>query len=87
VTVEGTGFSTLTVINLFNTQVGKTVNLGGLSSHERPKIPLTLVNSTEFTFTVPADAVAGPAFIVAYNPPFVPFTSSGNDPCGAFTLK
>ena len=53
----------------------------------RPKIPLTLVNSTEFTFTLPADAVAGPAFIEGFNPPFLPFTSSGNDPCGAFTLK
>ena len=31
VTVDGTGFSTLTVINLFNTQAGKTVNLGGLN--------------------------------------------------------
>ncbi len=87
VTVEGTGFSTLTVINLFNTQAGKTVNLGGLNSHDRPKIPLTLINSTGFTFTVPADAVAGPAFIEGFNPPFLPFTSSGNDPCGAFTLK
>jgi len=87
VTVDGTGFSTLTVINLFNTQAGKTINLGGLTSHERPKIPLTLISSTEFTFTVPAGAVAGPAFIEGFNPPFVPFTSSGNDPCGAFTPK
>ncbi len=86
ITVDGTGFSSLTVINLFNTQAGKTVNLGGLTSHERPKIPLTLISSTRFTFTVPSDAVAGPAFIEAFNPPFLPFTSSGNDPFGAFTL-
>jgi len=25
--------------------------------------------------------------VQALNPPFVPFTSSGNDPGGAFTLK
>jgi hypothetical protein len=51
------------VINLINTEAGKTVNLGGLNSHDKPKIPLTLISSTEFTFTVPADALAGPAFI------------------------
>ena len=32
-------------------------------------------------------AIAGPAFIQALNPPFLAFTSSGNDPCGVFTLK
>jgi hypothetical protein len=83
VTVDGTGFSMLTVINLFNTRSGKTVNLGGLNSHGTPKILYTSISSTEFTFTVPGDAVAGPAYIEALNPPFVPFTSSGNDPCGA----
>jgi hypothetical protein len=87
VTVDGTGFSTLTVINLFNSQAGKTVNLGGLNHAGAAKIPLTLVSSTRFTFTVPADAVAGPAFIEALNPPFLAYTSSGNDPSGTFTLK
>jgi hypothetical protein len=87
VTVDGAGFSMLTVINLFDTRSGKTVNLGGLNSHGTPKILYTSINSTELTFTVPTDAVAGPAFIEAFNPPFVPFTSGGNDPCGAFTLK
>jgi hypothetical protein len=86
-TVDGTGFSTLTVINLFNTQAGKTVNLGGLNSHGAAKIPLTLISSTRFTFRVPAGAVPGPAFVQALNPPFLPFTSSGNDLCGVFTLK
>ncbi len=80
ITVEGTGFSTLTVINLFNAQAGGTVNLGGLNSHGTAKIPLTLVSSTRFTFTLPADAVAGPAFIEALNPPFLTYTSSGNNP-------
>ena len=87
VTVDGTGFSTLTVINLFNTQAGGTVNLGGLKPDGMPQIPLTLVNSTRFTFKVPAGAMAGPAFIQGFNPPFLPFTSTGNDLGGAFTLK
>ena len=32
-------------------------------------------------------AVAGPSYVQALNPPFVPFTSSGSGPGGAFTLK
>ena len=87
VTVIGTGFSTLTAINLFNAQGAKEVNLGGLKPNHTPKIPLTLISSTRFSFTRPAGAVAGPAFIQALNPPFLAFTSSGNDPCGEFTLK
>ncbi len=63
------------------------VNLGGLKPDGSPRIALALVNSTRFTFTVPAGVIAGPAFVQALNPPFVPFTSSGNDPCGAFALK
>ena len=86
-TVDGTGFSTLTVINLFNAHGATVVNLGGLNSKGMPRIPIKLINSTRFTITLPAGAVAGPAFIEALNPPFLAFTSSGNDPCGAFTLK
>ncbi len=86
-TVDGTGFSTLTVINFFNTQKGGTVNLGGLTAAGAAKIPIHLISSTRFTFTKPAGAVAGQSFVQALNPPFVPFTSSGNDPCGAFPLK
>jgi hypothetical protein len=87
ITVNGAGFSSLSVINFFNKQGGSVLNLGGLKPDGSPKIPLTLINSTKFTFTVPAAAMAGPAFVQVLNPPFVPFTSSGNDPCGAFTLK
>jgi hypothetical protein len=87
VLVRGTGFSTATVINLFNEQGGRPVNLGGLLPDGKPKIPLTPINANKFTFTLPAGAVPGPAFLEAFNPPFLPFTSSGNDPCGAFTLK
>ena len=85
-TVNGNGFSTLTVINFFNAQGGGAVNLGGLGSGGKPKIPLTFVNDNRFTFTKPATAVPGPSYVQALNPPFVPFSSSGNAPGGGFTL-
>jgi len=87
ITVNGTGFSTLTVINFFNTKGGGVVNLGGLKSDGTPVIPLHFVSDTQFTFTVPAAAVAGESYVEALNPPFVPFSTSDNDPGGAFTLK
>ena len=88
ITVNGSGFSTLTVINLFNLQAGGVVvNLGGLDARGKAKIPLTIVNSNQFTFTEPVGAVPGAAYVQAVSPPFVPFTSSGNDPGGSFTLK
>lgn len=86
ITVKGTGFSTLTVINLFNQQGSSTVNLGGLAGSVA-RIPLTIVSANQFRFTEPASAVAGPAYVQAINPPFLPYTSSGSDPGGAFTLK
>ncbi len=49
-------------------------------------IPLTLVSDTEFTFTVPAGAHPGASYVQVVSPPFVPFSSSGNDPGGSFTL-
>lgn len=87
ITVKGTGFSVLTVINLFNKHGAVVVNLGGLKSNGKPRIPLTVVNSTKFTLTRPAAAVPGPAYVQALNPPFVPFTSSGNAPGGSFKIK
>ncbi len=87
ITVNGTGFSKLTVINLFNKQGLNVVNLGGLRPDGKSKIPLSLANSTKLTFIKPAGAVPGPAYIQALNPPFVTFTSSGNAAGGAFTLK
>ncbi len=87
ITVDGTGFSTLTVINFFNTQSGGVVDLGGLGADGKPKIPLTVVNANRFSFTVPAGAVPGASYVQALNPPFVPFTSSGSDAGGAFSLK
>ncbi len=87
ITVKGTGFSTLTVINLFNVQGGGVVNLGGLGAGGTAKITLTLAGSEQFTFTRPPAAVAGAAYVQAINPPFVPFTSSGDDPGAGFTMK
>ena len=85
--VTGTGFSTLTVINFFNLQTTVVVNLGGLDASGKPKIPLTIINSDKFTFTVPAGAVAGAAYVQAANRLFVPYTSSGSGPGGSFMLK
>jgi hypothetical protein len=87
ITVNGTGFSTRTVINFFNSQTGGVINLGGLKGDGTPNIPLTFVNSDRFTFTKPAGAAASASYVQAFNPPFVPFTSSGTGPGGAFTLK
>lgn len=88
VTVTGTGFSRLSVINLFaQGSTGGVVNLGGLSSGGGSRIPLTIVDSTRFTFAVPASgAVTGPAFVQVLNPPFITYSSSCNDPDGAFTM-
>jgi hypothetical protein len=87
ITVNGTGFSKLTVINLFNTQGATVENLGGLGAGGKPKIILTVASDTKFTFSRPAGAVAGPSYVQALNPPFVPFSSSGTAPGGAFPLK
>lgn len=84
--MNGTGFSVLTVINLFNVVNGSAVNLGGLLGNGNPKIPLSFVNEQQFTFMVPAGAQTGPAYVMALNPPFIPFSSTTGDPHGAFTL-
>jgi len=87
ITVNGTGFSTRTVINFFNSQAGGVVNLGGLTGGGTALIALTLVNENQFTFAKPKTALAGASYVQAFNPPFVPFTSSGTGPGGAFVLK
>jgi len=87
VTVIGSGFSVVSVINLFSQQAGGGVaNLGGYNAQGQPRIPLNIVSGNVFTFTVPAGAVSGPAYVHVLNPPFIPFTSTGGDPGGAFTL-
>jgi hypothetical protein len=85
ITVTGAGFSVLSVINLFNKQGTTVVNLGGFGPGG-PAIPLALINDTQFTFVRPAGAVAGPAFVEVLNPPYIPFSSSGSDPDGAFAF-
>jgi hypothetical protein len=87
ITVKGTGFSALTVINLFTARGAGLVNLGGLKPDGTPRIPLTLINDTTFTFSRPSAATAGPGYVQALNPPFVPFSSSGNGPGGSFTIR
>ena len=86
ITVRGSGFSTASVLNLFNRQGSATVNLGGLDGQGRARIPLTSVTPTQLTFAVPAGAVAGSAYLQVINPPFIAASSSGNDPDGAFVL-
>lgn len=86
ITVTGTGFSNLTVINFFNTQAdGGVVNLGGLKADGTPVIPLFFVNDTTFSFIVPSTAVPGASYVEALNPPFLPFTAT--DPGGSLVLK
>jgi hypothetical protein len=75
-----------TVINFFNTQPGGVKNLGGYVDG-KPAIMLNYKSANQFTFTVPKGAEPGASFIQAINPPFTPYTSSGNDPGGAFTLR
>jgi hypothetical protein len=86
ITVNGTGLSTLTVLNFFNAQAGGVANLGGLNAGGTSKIPLSVVNSDQMTFTKPAVAVPGAAYVQVLNPPYLPYTSSGDSPAGAFTL-
>jgi hypothetical protein len=86
ITVNGAGFSTLTVISFFNAQGNNVVNLGGLVNGTQSLIPLNVVSSHQFTFQVPSGAVSGPSYVQALNPPFIPFTSTGNSPNGAFDL-
>jgi 6-phosphogluconolactonase len=87
VTVNGGGFSVLTVINLFTAQGGGVVNLGGLGPNGQPRLPLSLAGPSQFTFAAPAVAGAQKAYVQALNPPFVPSSTSGDGPSGAFTLS
>jgi sugar lactone lactonase YvrE len=86
ITVSGSGFSSLTVINLFNEQSGKVVNLGGLG-RKGPNIPLKLAGSTQLSFGSPLGLVPGPAYVQVLNAPFLPFTSTGTSPVGLFTAS
>jgi hypothetical protein len=87
ITVNGTGFSTVTAINFFATTSAGVANLGGIGAGGKPNIPLTLKNANQFTFAKPASALPGAAYVQALNPPYVPYTSTGSGPTGGFTLK
>jgi hypothetical protein len=86
ITVTGAGFSVRTIISFFNMQAGGVVNLGGVVNGTQSLIPFTLVSANQLTFQVPAGAVSGPSYVQLLNPPFIPFTTTGNSPNGAFTL-
>jgi len=86
--VTGTGLPPLTVINLFNSQGGDAINLGGLDADGAQKVPLNVTSPDQFTFTLAGTgAVSGPSYVQVLNPPYVPFTDSGNTANGAFTAS
>ncbi len=86
ITATGAGFSVRTIISFFNAQPGGVVNLGGLVNGTQSLIPFTLVSSHQLTFEIPSGAKSGAAYVQLLNPPFIPFTSTGNSPSGAITV-
>jgi hypothetical protein len=47
---------------------------------------VTVVSQTQLQFAKPANAAPGSAYVQVINPPYIGFTSTGNDPDGGFTL-
>ncbi|MBM4269367.1 MAG: hypothetical protein FJ144_22640 [Deltaproteobacteria bacterium] len=86
ITVNGAGFSALSVINFFAQSPSGVQNFGGLNGNSA-KIPLNIVSENQFTFQKPAGASAGNAYVMVLNPPFIPFASTTGDPQGAFVLN
>ncbi len=84
VTVTGTGFCDVTVINLFAHVGDVVVNAGGLNADGSPALALTIDGPTRLHFTRPPGLDAGPAYVMAINPPFI--SGSGDGPAGAFVL-
>ena len=94
VTVTGTGFSKLMTINFFNQQNGAVFNVGGTpitcpisDNPSACNIPLNVINPQQFEFLVPPGVMTGPAYVEAINPPYTPFTSSGNSPNGSLSVN
>jgi sugar lactone lactonase YvrE len=87
ITATGAGFSVRTIISFFNTQPGGVVNLGALVNGTQSLIPFTLVSPQQLTFQIPAGAVSGASYVQLLNPPFIPFTSTGNTPNGAINIS
>lgn len=86
VEVTGTGFTAETVVNFFAETSSGNRNFGGVDESDRPLLSVRLVSPEKLTFDRPAEALAGPAYVMAVNPPFSPTDSSGDGPGGAFTL-
>ena len=84
--VTGSGFSPLTVINLFNRTPGGVVNLGGRDAGGNDRITLENLTGSSFDFPVPAGAASDRAYLTAINPPFITYSSTATDPDGAFTF-
>ena len=82
ITVNGTGFSTTSVIDFVSGEVNRCGLVSGVA-----RCPLTLVSDQQFRVQKPSGAVAGPARIKVLNPPFIPYTTSGTDPDGEFQLQ
>jgi hypothetical protein len=75
-TVNGSGFSVLSVINFYNKQAGRVVNLGGLKWGGFPMIPTLSVTENTLTFAIPEGAGPGPCYVEILNPPYTSRTSS-----------
>jgi outer membrane protein assembly factor BamB len=83
--VSGTGLPPFTVINLFNRQASTAVNLGGIAAGN-PKIALDVASANQLTFSLAGVGIEpGASYVQVLNPPFVPFSSSGNTANAAFT--
>lgn len=86
VTVTGSGFCSLTVVNLFVTREGAIENLGGLRRDGSPRIPLHVLGPDRLTFERPAGAPAGVAAVEALNPPFRDASGAGGGRAVEFVL-
>jgi hypothetical protein len=94
ITVAGTGFSKFMIVNFFNLQNGAVFNVGGTPPtcpiSDNPSacdIPLNIISPEQFEFVVPPGVMTGAADVQAINPPFTPFSSTGNSPNGSLSVN
>jgi hypothetical protein len=80
IVVTGTGFCRLTRINLWNTHATGSAFFG-------PQIQISLQSDTQLSFPLPTGAQPGYGYVQVLNPPFIPFSHSGADPDGAFSIQ
>jgi hypothetical protein len=81
ITVNGTGFANGAALNFFVHTVG-----GGMAN-DGPGLAVTVLSTVQLQFTLPGGTAPGAAYVQVINPPFIPLTSTGNDPHGAFVLQ